>query len=280
MKIKRNVIAIRPFMSPIVGHNPGELEQHRHNNLFEFFYCVKGSGIQVAGKWQRMIARGELIIIPPGVSHVFAGSNEGCFPDVLHLSQNYFTSSYTTDMESLQILECLRHFLSQHGYYFPAGPLASRCGEIMGQIFVLTKSMPPALSLQLKTLIYQLLVTIMGIPSIGEEMRSLDSHPLKNEDKIRKVLAFLEGNYAVKLKIEDVLRIAGMGRSSFSRYFFQVTGFSFCRYLNRLRLRAAAEHIQSGVPPEEAARLCGFTSRSNYYRQKKNENLSDSKLRC
>ena len=41
-------------------------------------------------------------------------------------------------------------------------------------------------------------------------------------------------------------------------------------YLNDLRLATADHLISEGVPPDEAAKRSGFTSRSNYYQQRRN----------
>ncbi len=278
MKIQRNLIAIRPFMSPVPDNKVNKLTQHRHNGIFELFYCAKGNGIQIVEQWRQQVSPGELIVIPPGVPHVFAGQDDGCFPEVLHLSRNYFNTSSIADSEALAILHHLRGYVIDHGYHIPLSyKRASQCGELIARIFTISKELPPAVVLQIKSAIYELLQIFLAIPEINEAMRNESERELRHDEKIQRVLLYLENHFAEPVHLDDMLKLSGMGRSCFFERFKQVTKFPFSRYLNRLRLRAVAELIQNGIPSEEAAKRCGFFSRSNYYQQRKNENLADSK---
>ncbi|MBO7089097.1 MAG: helix-turn-helix transcriptional regulator, partial [Lentisphaeria bacterium] len=80
----------------------------------------------------------------------------------------------------------------------------------------------------------------------------------------------LDSMYVQPVTVEDALEITGMSRSSVHLHFQQATGQTFCQYLNELPLAVADHLIRDGVPPDEAAKRSGFTSRSNYYQQRRN----------
>ena len=91
-----------------------------------------------------------------------------------------------------------------------------------------------------------------------------------SERRISELLFYLDSMYVQPVTVEDALEITGMSRSSFHLHFQQATGQTFCQYLNDLRLAVADHLIRDGVPPDEAAKRSGFTSRSNYYQQRRN----------
>ena len=81
---------------------------------------------------------------------------------------------------------------------------------------------------------------------------------------------YLDSMYIRPVTVEEALKITGMSRSAFHVHFQEATGQTFCQYLNDLRLATADHLISEGIPPEEAAKRSGFTSRSNYYQQRRN----------
>ena len=96
-------------------------------------------------------------------------------------------------------------------------------------------------------------------------------HPeLKGEEAEQKYQEYLDSMYVRPVTVEEALRITGMSRSAFHVHFQESTGLTFCQYLNDLRLATADHLIAEGVPPDEAAMRSGFTSRSNYYQQRRN----------
>ena len=96
------------------------------------------------------------------------------------------------------------------------------------------------------------------------------------ERRISELLFYLDSMYIRPVTVEEALRITGMSRSAFHVHFQEATGLTFCQYLNDLRLATAEHLISEGVSPDEAAMRSGFTSRSNYYQQRRNRRRHES----
>ena len=93
-------------------------------------------------------------------------------------------------------------------------------------------------------------------------------HPLPaNIDRLKSILHFIEENYQRPLTVEEAADVCGYSASHFMRWFRQVTGTSFIRYLNRFRLEKAfleLKHTDKTVL--EISQETGFDNLSNFNR--------------
>ncbi len=235
--------------------------QHNHPGLFEWFFCVDGGGIQLVNQWQCRVTPGNLIIIPPGLPHVFCADASGCNCQVLMLSANYFEGTGEIMNEAKYILDFWEKYTRIYGYKaeIPAETAHNIRTELNGKQ-----------GIGMCAAIFSLLETafLLQHPPSRPEAGNKDT-------AIQEVLYYLNNHFAEKITVTDALRISGLSRSSFHRRFFNATGITFCRYLNRLRLNAVNWMTTSGMTKEEAAKHCGFTSRSNYYQQMRQEREYD-----
>lgn len=236
---------------------PELVPQHHHPDEFEWFFCTRGGGIQVVNQWKHRVAEGDLIVIPPGIPHVFCADPSGCDCQVLMISANWFEGSGAIMNEARYVLNFWKNYTQTHGFYadFPK--------EEIQRIRV---SLEGRQGIGLCAAVFSLLELAFKLPYPLErpEYRERDL-------AIREVLYYLNDHFSEKISIADVLRISGLSRSSFHRRFFKTVGMTFCRYLNRLRLNAIEWMAASGMSRESAAFHCGFSSRSNYYQQRRLE---------
>jgi len=266
IRVMPNVLDV--YLSPYHG-DVSACRQHLHPDEYEWFHCREGGGIQAVGQWRARVKPGDTLLIPPGVPHVFCAEEQGCRTAVLMLSVRYFAGEGTAANEAAFLLGHLSQFVEKNGYLLP---LSDGDRELCGTIFrsILDLQEKPAFgnALRINSLLGNLLEIGFHLPE--PPRRSAPSDTGASERRISELLFYLDSMYVQPVTVEDALEITGMSRSSFHLHFQQATGQTFCQYLNDLRLAVADHLIKEGVPPDEAAKRSGFTSRSNYYQQRRN----------
>ena len=241
---------------------------HRHEGEFEWFYCVRGGGIQIAGSRQEPVQVGTLLLIPPGVPHVFACGPAGCCCEVLMMPGDFPGGSSPAEVEAAQLLAFLAHRVRERGFVLKLPPEAARTGgALLTRIrnWMFRSEFGSAMRIQAALLELLSLAFALEDPP---RFRSPAVMP-KRDDAIETVLYFLDNNFHRRISVDEAARIAGLSRSTFARRFAAETGQSFCVYLNSLRIRAVEGLTANGVPLPEAVHRCGFFSRSNFFEQRR-----------
>ena len=86
-----------------------------------------------------------------------------------------------------------------------------------------------------------------------------------SNERIKKILQFVEGNYHRKLSLGEIGARVGMSPSSVCRFFKKYTYQNLWDYINSYRIvRAAQLIIQSDDPISEVGARCGFSNISNF----------------
>ena len=266
IRVMPNVLDV--FLDPFQG-DVSSCRQHTHPDEYEWFYCCEGGGIQAVGQWRRRVKVGDLLLIPPGEPHVFCASESGCRTLVLMQSVRYFTGESSAVSEASFLMEHLTRFVRKNGYLLPLSDEDSRrSSDVVHAIMDLQKRPAFGNALRIATLLGNLLEIGFHLPEPPRGPVAADTGD--PERRISELLFYLDSMYIRPVTVEEALKITGMSRSSFHVHFQETTGQTFCQYLNDLRLATAEHLISEGVPPDEAAKRSGFTSRSNYYQQRRN----------
>ena len=266
IRVMPNVLDV--YLHPFQG-DVSTCRQHMHPDEYEWFYCCEGGGIQAVGQWRQRVKVGDLLLIPPGKPHVFCASESGCRTAVLMQSVRYCVGDTTAASEAAFLMDHLKRCVEKNGYLLPLSEADSKsCGEILHRIMDLQKKPSFGNALRVNSLLGCMLEIGFHLPEPPRGPVSPDTGD--PERRISELLFYLDSMYVRPVTVEEALRITGMSRSAFHVHFQEATGLTFCQYLNDLRLATAEHLISEGVPPEEAAKRSGFTSRSNYYQQRRN----------
>ena len=84
-------------------------------------------------------------------------------------------------------------------------------------------------------------------------------------ERIKKILQFVENNYHKKITLEDIGAEVGMSPSSVCRYFKKNTYQNLWTYINGFRIvRAAQMIVETDDPISEISTRCGFYNISNF----------------
>jgi len=266
IRVMPNVLDV--YLHPFQG-DVSSCRQHVHPDEYEWFYCCEGGGIQAVGQWRKRVKVGDLLLIPPGQPHVFCAAESGCRTAVLMQSVRYFVGESSASSEAAFLLEHMTRYVEKNGYLLPLSEAEGlRCGNIMRRIMDLQRKPAFGNALRVNSLIGSLLEIGFSLPDPPRGPVATDTGD--PERRISELLFYLDSMYIRPVTVEEALKITGMSRSSFHIHFQEATGQTFCQYLNDLRLATAEHLISEGVSPDEAAKRSGFTSRSNFYQQRRN----------
>lgn len=85
--------------------------------------------------------------------------------------------------------------------------------------------------------------------------------------KLKKVLLYVQENYANPITVDQAADLSGFSASHFAKLFRKLTGTSFTQYLKELRLKIAADQLrQTNVKIIEVAEAAGFDNHSYFTR--------------
>lgn len=95
--------------------------------------------------------------------------------------------------------------------------------------------------------------------------RAPSERTLRDEQRVKQMLQFIQENYAEPLTVADIARSAAIGESECSRCFRRIIGAAPIQYLKQFRVRKAAEALASSEEAvAEIGARCGFQDASYF----------------
>lgn len=104
----------------------------------------------------------------------------------------------------------------------------------------------------------------------------------KARDAVRACIRYIDFNYMLDLKVDDLAKQFALSRSAFVALFTQVAGMPVKQYVNSRRIEQAKNLCSvEGLPLREIATLVGYEDFSTFYRNfKKLTGKSPTEYRC
>ena len=229
-----------------------------HSHIFyEILCCQNTCDVEyLVGAERYRLQKGDVVIIPPGVSHRPLLPEQMAEPyrrDVLWLSQEFAATMphLVPEPQLLRTAGTQWEFLSE---LFRNGVREYEQQRLGWEEAVLGNTI-------------QILVYIR---------RALDDRtasPLRVEqpELLDRVLAYVEEHLAQKITLADVAKHFWVSQSTITQTFRNKMGVSFYRCVTQRRLIAAKTLILQGMPLEQVNEKVGFTDYSTFYRAFKQE---------
>jgi AraC-like DNA-binding protein len=102
---------------------------------------------------------------------------------------------------------------------------------------------------------------------LGDALRQI-GHADSDLSHVSRAIAWIRGNYAEPMRIDDLARLSGMSGSAFHRHFRAVTAMSPLQFQKRIRLQHARSLlVASPVDVAGAGHLVGYDSPSQFNRE-------------
>ena len=244
------------------GGSPMQLHSH---SFYELLSCRSSCGAEYLVGTQRFrLQRGDIIFVPPGVSHRPILPEHLTAPyerDVLWISKDF--------MENL-----LRMFpddtIDQRNYKVPIRTAGTRW-EFMGELFrrgvLEEEEKRPGWD---AAVMGNTLTIFANLRRIYIE-RSAGTMKVEKPELTDRITAHIEKYYATHITIDNLARQFYVSNSTISHLFKQKMGVSVYRYITQRRLIAAKTLIGQKLPMEEIAQQVGFLDYSTFYRAFKQE---------
>lgn len=200
---------------------------------WELSYIITGSGTRVIGDVMETFSKGEIILLPPKLPHVWyfdehvhdkSGKIENItiiFPD------SFLKKCAEVFPEAKKPIECIKNLNKG----------MSLEGEILPYVQTLMTSMTAQNNLeQLGSLLH-----IFSYIASSKEMRVVGYSEKKrnNAQKMQKIYRYILVNYSTKITLDDIAKHVGMNRSSFCTFFKRESGKSFFSAIREYRINCA-----------------------------------------
>ncbi len=231
-----------------------EVQLHSHN-FYELIYCHSGNVQYLVGMQRYRLQRGDIVIIPPGISHrpLFLDQlNEPYHRSVFWLS-NEFRSQMVQRFPELK--RNIRHYLFRTGgtrweslsSFFQTAVQENERRELGWQAAVIAQA--------------ELLCVGLVRASVKADPPQIERRELMDE-----IMLYIEQNMTEKLSLEQTAQHFHVSESTIRQLFRKRMDVSFYRFVTQRRLIAAKNLIQTGTSLEQTAAEVGFGDYSNFYR--------------
>ena len=241
---------------------PVNITLHSHT-FYEILCCRSGNTQYLLGPDRFHVGPGDIIIIPPGVSHrpLPAPNTEQSYDRyVIWLSKDF--------------TEMARHIFSASDQLIASDPALLRTAntrwEFLEQSFAAgvreAEGRKPGWEMAVIGNTLQLLVHLRRAMS-----ETGVRPPAETPELLDRILAYIEGHLAEKITLSGVAKYFFVSESTVSHLFGQRLGVSFYRCVIQRRLIEAKVRILAGDSLETAARAVGFSDYSAFYRMFKQE---------
>ena len=247
-----------------ISYSNAHLQLHSHT-FYELLYCRNSCGAEyLVGSERYRLKRGDLLFIPPGISHrplLPENMAEPYKRYVLWLSpdfMDYYTSLFPYQLPDAQ-----------------TGASMLRTGgtkwESLVNLFRTGVEEAEAQADGWEAAVIGNTITLLT--QIKRATADRIAHTLEAEkpELLDRIMSFVETNYAKSITIADVAKEFFVSSSTVSHLFKQKLGISFYRFVTQRRLIAAKTLIEDGTLLESVAIQIGFGDYSSFYRAFKQE---------
>ncbi len=241
-----------------------QMQLHSHT-FYELIYCINSCGAEyLVGSERYRLQHGDLIVLPPGVSH------RPLLPEKMDAPYMRYVIWLSAEFVALCTGMCPGLFW--HGQ---SGASILRTGgtvwEQIGDMFH-----TGVREAEQKAAGWQAAVMGNTLQLLTQIRRAADGNttrPIQAEqpELLDRITTYVEENYGRPIALAELAGRFYVSSSTISHMFKQKLGVSFYRYVTQRRLIAAKSKIEDGCRLEEAAAQTGFADYSSFYRSFKQE---------
>lgn len=234
------------------------VELHSHS-FYEIISCRTSADVEyLVGTERYRLRRGDVVLVPPGVSHRPLLPERMAAPyvrDVLWISEALMT--HVGDRVSL----------SRPGLLRTEGTQFEELCRILSDAVEESQRRPSGWELSVVGLALHFLALL------SRAMEDTVHLPIAAEKPalLEQAMSYIEKNLSRRITLEQMAKHLFVSTSTISQSFRKTLGISFYRYVTQRRLIAAKTLIEQNVTLEDVASRTGFQDYSGFYRAFKQE---------
>ena len=234
---------------------------HLHSHVFfEILYCRNTCGAEyLVGSERYKLQKGDLIFVPPGVSHrpiLPPQMTEPYIRDVLWVSQEFMESLYKSTRKA------------------PHTTLLRTAGtkwEYLGELFRIGVAEAENQSLDWENAILGNSISLLSHMNRAYHDTINNLMTAEKPELLDHVLAYIEEHLSEKITLAEVAHHFFISESTITQTFRKKMGVSFYRCVTQRRLIAAKGLILEGLSMDAVGEQVGFTDYSSFFRAFKQE---------
>lgn len=232
-----------------------------YHNYYEIYYLVKGKVIYFINNMSFNLKEGDMVLIPPGVIHRTAKTDENSTERILLT----FSPSFLGKEKNNEMLDCFKHCHIRDARRFEKYLNSIENETIQKEI--LSEDM-------IKYLLGTMLIKLS---------RTLQNNIIETEtdNDIRQIADYITDNYSTEITLDMLSEKFSISRGHLSRKFKTLTGFGINEYVNLVRIKNAEVLMNNPkLSITEIATICGFND-SSYFASvfRKQKGVSPRELR-
>lgn len=244
-----------------ITYSNAHVQLHSHI-FYEVLFCRNTCGAEyLVGSERYKLQKGDLIFVPPGVSHrpiLPPHMTEPYIRDVLWINADFLYKLYPPEersySEGITLLRTAGTKWEYLGELFRMGVAEAESRVLDWDIAALGSS------LTLLAHMHRAYREAVGNLGKAEKPELLD-----------QVLAYIENHLSDKITLADVAHHFYISESTITQTFRKKMGVSFYRCVTQRRLIAAKGLILQGLPMDTVGEQVGFTDYSSFFRAFKQE---------
>lgn len=237
-------------------HRPGFRMAFERHEFLELFYVLDGAGTFHFERHSCRCRRGELIAVPPGLSHWIEDNPSG--PLAL-FGIAIDTSIWRCEPELVAHLPASRLAVG--------GPLAARVRADLKRLLFEQTHSRPGCQLVIVGLTLQLLALLARAVNSAEPMCPGAPRSTSYRKTVEQYVVDLAHRFLEDSDLDSVAQELGMSRRRFTQLFRQITANSWAAHIARLRVQYACRLLQeSSRSILSTAFECGYDDLSLFYR--------------
>ena len=240
----------------------GQFDMHYE---VELGIVVSGKMIRKHGNWEHLFSKGDIwlnsIWEPHGTEIIEVPIELMMF----HIYPPALAQMYFPEYRNINWLSLFTSPIDTRPSSLTKNPdLPLKIANLAFTIFKMQQQHPsPTYNLKVRQLMMELLI---GIAEENSEQIGHGHVSQSNYAKINKAIELVFTSQEM-VTFEEAVRVSGINRTHFAKYFKEFMGMSFAKFALRYRLGCAAEDlISSNLSIKEIASKWGFTDSSHFYR--------------
>lgn len=226
-------------------------------DTWELVYVITGRGMRTIGDTTEPFSEGEVILVPPGMTHQWlfdAGytDRDGNIADAALFIKPDFLDELCLMLpefaEKIELIACRNVAVKFEG---------RREKMLRRLILRLAKAQSP----EMRVIYFLSVLTLLGNTEDDEFVvgNNIELSPTKK--KIEKVRIYCECNYMKRITLRSASRHVGMNVASYCKFFLRNFGCTFTEYINRLRINESCRLLKTTSDSVSGiAYSSGFTS--------------------